>query len=143
MGLVQWEIGRFDDAAATFEQIVKARPSNAYGVLWLDISRVKAGNADGDLQRNAAGLDGVKWPAPVIAVFVGKSTPDQAIHAASAGGADLVQGQACEADFYVGEWQLLHGNADIAKRLLQAAAAKCPHDFVELDAAIAELKRLS
>jgi len=38
---------------------------------------------------------------------------------------------------------LLHRNADIAKPLLQAAAANCPHDFVELPAAVAELKRLS
>ncbi len=142
-GLVEWELGRFDDAAVTFEQVVKIRPANAYGVLWLDIARLKAGKADDDLLRNAVGLDGAKWPAPIVAVFLGKSLPDQAIKAANSGTPDIVQNQTCEADFYVGEWQLLHRNADIAKPLLQAAAANCPHDFVELPAAVAELKRLS
>jgi tetratricopeptide (TPR) repeat protein len=142
-GLVQWELGRFDDAATTFEQVVKMRPANAYGVLWLEITRIKAGKADDDLARNAAGLDGTKWPAPVVNVFLGKATPDQAIQAASQAGADLTQNQTCEANFYIGEWQLFHQNEALAKPMLQAAAANCPRDFVELPAAIAELKRLS
>ena len=50
--------------------------------------------------------------------------------------------QTCEADFYVGEWQVLHANAALAKPLLQAAAANCPNDFIERAAAGAELERL-
>ena len=142
-GLIQWELGRFDDAATSFEQVVKLQPANAYGVLWLDISRAHAGKTDGDLLHNAAGLDAVKWPAPVIKVFLGTGTPDQAIQAAGQASPSVQQNQICEANFYVGEWQLLHQNAAAAKPMLQIAASNCPHDFVELPAAIAELKRLS
>jgi lipoprotein NlpI len=143
LGLTQWESGKFDDASETFAQNMKLRPQNAYTVLWLDLSRAKAGKTDGDLAERASKLDPSKWPAPVINVFLGKSTPDQAAQAAALGDAKTQQGQTCEVNFYVGEWQLLHQNAAMAKPMLEAAASSCPHEFVEWPAANAELKRLS
>jgi lipoprotein NlpI len=142
MGLVQWKMGALDDATATFQQVVTASPSNAYGVLWLDISRIQSGKTDDDLQKNAAGSDKAKWPAPIVKVFLGTATPDQALKAAQDADPTTQQRQTCEANFYVGEWHLLHQNAALAKPMLEAAANNCPHDFVELSAAAFALKRL-
>jgi len=47
----------------------------------------------------------------------------------------------CEANFYIGEWQLKQDEA-AAVQSLKAAADTCPKTFVEFDGATAELKRL-
>jgi hypothetical protein len=49
------------------------------------------------------------------------------------------KGRLCEANFYVGEWQLLHGDAG-GKALLQTAARDCPPYFIESFGAKMELK---
>jgi len=142
IGLTQWEAGRFGDAVQTFESTSKARPDNAYWALWLSLARAKAGKTDDDLALRAAKLDLAKWPGPVVNVFLGKITADQAVQAASIGSADVLLGQRCEANFYLGEWQSMHRNPSATKTMLTDAANACPHEFVEWPAANAELKRL-
>lgn len=143
LGLAQWAYGRFSDAAATFAAVVKAQPEFAYGVLWRALAQGRGGAAyDGEFAQNAAKLDLSKWPAPVIKLYLGQAVADDALKAAALGDADAVKNQTCEADFYVGEWQYMHNNQAAATALIQAAQATCSHDFVEYDAAVAELKRL-
>jgi lipoprotein NlpI len=50
--------------------------------------------------------------------------------------------QKCEAQFYSGEWQLLHKAKPLAQNALQAAVDSCPKDFAEYRGAVEELKRL-
>jgi lipoprotein NlpI len=50
--------------------------------------------------------------------------------------------QKCEAQFYSGEWQLLHHAKQPAQNALQTAVDTCPKDFVEYRGAVEELKRL-
>jgi len=140
-GLLQWEFGNVDDAAATFAQAVQTQPTSAYGVLWLDIAQFKTGKADDGLRQNAARLDLKQWPGPVLELYLGALAPDAALKAAANDDPLTRQNQVCEADFYVGEWQLLHGAAALAKPLLAQAASDCPSDFVERLAAAAELRR--
>ena len=50
----------------------------------------------------------------------------------------------CQAQFYLGEWQLLKGNAAQARATLQIAAADtCQQTFNEYEGAVWELKRLA
>ncbi|HXL99265.1 MAG TPA: tetratricopeptide repeat protein [Rhizomicrobium sp.] len=143
LGLAQWEYGRFSDATATFAGIVKAQPQFAYGVLWRALAQAKSGEAyDAEFAKNAAALDLSKWPAPLIRLYLGQATVDDAVKAAASSDPDTLKNQTCEADFYAGEWQYLHGNQAAGLGLLQAAQAGCRHDFVEYDAAVTELKHL-
>jgi lipoprotein NlpI len=48
----------------------------------------------------------------------------------------------CEAQFYMGEWNLLQSDRPAAIDALKAAATTCPKNFVEFADAKAELKRL-
>jgi hypothetical protein len=45
-------------------------------------------------------------------------------------------------DFYLGQWDILKGDTDSAKRRLQAAVDTCWKTFIEYPAAVAELKRI-
>jgi lipoprotein NlpI len=142
LGLAQWAYGRFSDAATSFAQVVQARPAIAYGVLWRALSQARAGAAyDSEFAQNATKLDVVKWPAPVVKLYLGQSTPEAALKAADNPDPETAKNQICEANFYIGEWQLIHANAAAAAPMLQAARDNCIFDFVERDAAIAELGR--
>ena len=57
---------------------------------------------------------------------------------AAAGGA----GDRCDAQFFIGEWQLLQADRPAAIESLKAAADTCPKTFAEFRGAQAELKRL-
>jgi lipoprotein NlpI len=143
LGLAQWEYARYSDAAATFAAIVKARPDFAYGVLWRALSQARNGEAyDAEFSQNAARLDLSKWPAPLIRLYLGQAAAGDMLKAAASSDPETLKNQTCEANFYAGEWQSLHSDQAAATALLQAAQAGCSRDFVEYDAAAAELKRL-
>ncbi|HUI12892.1 MAG TPA: tetratricopeptide repeat protein [Xanthobacteraceae bacterium] len=126
------------DAANDLSNGVRLDPKDIYGVLWLHIARTRTGTADHDeLVGNAAKFDDRSWPRPLLDLFLGKTTPEDVRHAA--GKAD----EHCEADFYLGEFDLEKNARDEAKKLITAAAKGCSADMLEKSAASAELARLS
>lgn len=143
-GRAQWSAGDFPNAAVTFGQVVGARPAIPYGAIWRALALAHDGKPyEQQFATDASTLDNTKWPAPLIQMYLGQSTPAAALAAASANpDADRGKEQICEANFYGGEWQLLHGQSDAAKPMLGAAHKDCPHEFIERDAAAAELTRL-
>jgi tetratricopeptide (TPR) repeat protein len=135
-GLARFYLGEFANAADDF--MGAARGSSAYSMLWLYLSRARAGNGDAkeELTRGAERLNKAEWPYPVVELFLERQSLD-AVQAA--GGTPE---QRCEVQFYVGEWHLLRGTHDAAAKSLQGAADTCPRNFVEYQAAVEELKRL-
>jgi lipoprotein NlpI len=76
------------------------------------------------------------WPYAVVELFLGQRTAEATL--AAPGKPD----ERCEAQFYIGEWQLLRADRPAAIESLRTAASTCPKDFVEFMDAQAELKRL-
>ncbi len=83
------------------------------------------------------------WPGAIFALYLGKSTPE-AVRAAAERETDpaLRAKRTCDADFYLGEYQLEKGAADEARRLFQSAADGCPASAREAAFARFELNRL-
>jgi lipoprotein NlpI len=125
-------------AASDLARAVQMQPDDAYRVLWLYLSRARAGDEFGraELERNAAKLTPAAWPYPVVEMFIGIRMPETTLAAA-----DTPEAR-CEAQFYVGEWHLLRDTKAAATSALRAALNTCPKGFVEADGAAAELKRL-
>jgi hypothetical protein len=69
-------------------------------------------------------------------VFLGKRDVDAMVAAVSS------DDQKCKAQFYGGEWNLLHKDNSRAATMLKAAIDSCPSGFIEFSGATAELKRL-
>ena len=130
-------LGRFAEAGQDLAHALSLRSADTYTVLWLHIARLRAGVADGaEFAANAAPLSSTDWPAPIVALYGGGSTPAAALAAAT------TNGQHCEAYYYVGEWQVGQQHRDLARTLFQQAAAACPITFPELGFARAELQRV-
>jgi lipoprotein NlpI len=137
-GLAKLYAGALPAAMADFSQASKLDPEYAYYALWIDIIDQRRNAASG-LAQAAARFNMTKWPAPVVRLFLGETTPAAVLAAAADPDPAIGRGQLCEANFYAGELALQQGAKQEAARLFRLAAADCPHDFVEGPAASAEL----
>jgi CubicO group peptidase (beta-lactamase class C family) len=137
-GLVNLYAGHFADAQQDFSQNFRLDQTDLYSAIWLYLSRAKAGTDGKDeLKTNTAGLNLSKWPGPVIQLYLGQSTPEDALRAA---GSD--SDQRCEYSFYVGEYRALRVERPEALALFRSARDGCPKDFIEYIPALTELKDL-
>jgi len=137
-GLVNLYAGHFSDAQQDFSQNLRLDKTDLYGVIWLYLSRVKAG-ADGkeELKMNTAGLDLSKWPGPLIQLYLGQSTLEDVLRAA---GSD--DDKKCEYNFYGGEYLAPRGQRAEALALFRSASDGCPKDFIEYVPSVIELNNL-
>jgi len=117
----------------------------SYNALWLSVARMKAGIADTgevSLANNAMTLNLGQWPGPVVKFLMGQAKAQDVAAAANEGDPAKLTERVCDADFYVGEYELAHNNAAAARPLLERAAEKCPFASFERMGATAELMRL-
>jgi tetratricopeptide (TPR) repeat protein len=129
------------------EQVVtalKIAPSYPYAPLWLHVYRMRAGQDDAEeFAANAEAVSRAEWPWPVIAFFLGQSDAEALRAAAlSPDQPSARNAQVCEVDFFLGIERLVKGAPADARPLLQAALERCPHDYLEYEAAKLELQRL-
>jgi len=142
----QWNYGSFPQAAGNYAQAAKLaakdNPHRPFTLLWYAMSADRAGTLDQVMfAADVSKLDIDDWPAPLLDLYRGKTTADKVYREAASRDAQTAANRKCEADFYIGEWQLARKNEAAAKPLLQQAVSECPHNFVEYFAAQVELKR--
>ena len=83
-----------------------------------------------------------QWPAPVLRLFLDQATPTTVLAAANDANPATQRGQVCEANFFIAEWKLSQGATEDAMRLFRLAVSDCPRNFIQWNAANAELSRL-
>lgn len=147
-GRAQWKAGLLEEAHPNLLQAAQLvrkdhNRTAAYMVIWYAMTADRVGKLDhAKLDKLEDDLSGSDWPMPVVNLYRGKLTPEEAAAKAGRGDDGVIAGQKCEADFYVGEWYLARGKADAAKPLIASAVAHCPKEFIETSAAVAEAARL-
>jgi hypothetical protein len=67
-----------------------------------------------------------KWPAPLIRLFLGQTTPQALLATADDPNAKTKQRKVCEVNFYSAELALHRHAKDEATRLFRLAATNCP-----------------
>ncbi len=135
-GWMSFTKGDFQDAAADAIRAIEIE-ADANKILLRFLARARGGEAAGpELDANAGRLKTKEWPFAVIEMLMGKSTPEATLRAARK------PGEVCMAHFYIGEWHLLRDQKTEAATALQRAADMCPTEYLNLNAARAELKRL-
>ena len=142
-GIAKFFQERLDAAVSDFSKAAEFQPANHYNVLWLFLAEARAGhNALAKLQTRSPRLDLDNWPGPIMNFYLG--TIDESALNAAAQSSDpmTAREQVCEANFYTAEVKLIHNAVAEALPLLRAAVRECPPNFIEFQAATAELKRL-
>ena len=140
-GRVHWTFGEFGAAAEDFTQAYADGNDDSYDLLWFALSAARAGTMDGDAFAAKASHDHSDWPGPILSLFLNRPGAEADIRKAVAKDTNQIHPRQCEADFYMGEWRLAHGDIAVAKTLLQKAAEECPVQFIERMAAKVELAR--
>jgi lipoprotein NlpI len=127
----------YDHAMADWTKVLELT-NKPYWILWRYIERGRAGaSGDAELAGNVVRVKTRDWPYPVAEFYLGRRSAAEML------GAATKPNEQCEAQFYLGEWHLLHANRAAATAALRIAANTCPKDFFEYDGAIAELTRLN
>lgn len=107
------------------------------------LARLGAAEDDmAELRANACQVDHNDWPGPLVQLFCGELTPNEAFAAAQRNDMTARE-RGGETAFYLGERALLAGDTASAKPLLHEAKDACPSSFIECWAADAELRRLA
>ena len=142
-GYLHFYAGDFAKAADDLARVAGAEPDDLYAALWayLAVSRTDAANASKKSLAAAAARSNAapnrSWPHPVLELLLGSRTIAATLAAAA------TPAEHCEAQFYGGEWMLLHGDRGGAITALRDAEGSCPKTFIEYKGARAELKRLN
>jgi tetratricopeptide (TPR) repeat protein len=133
--------GQLPSALADLNTANELAPNDAYVALWLDIvgQRNRLVNRLADATKQ---VDMSKWPAPIIHLYLGESSPEAVLAAADDPNPRTRDRQICEANFYGGELALQRDAKGEATRQLRFAATHCPKAFFESIAANVELKTL-
>jgi uncharacterized protein (DUF2235 family)/lipoprotein NlpI len=136
-GVAKYGKGDFKDAAADLGLSIEKRVY-IYTMLFRYLAQARAGEttATAELEKNVGRLQSKDWPIAVAEFYLGKRT------SAAMLGAAKTADERCEAQFYVGQWQVLKNELADAAKALQGAVDTCPKTFLEYRAARAELKRL-
>jgi lipoprotein NlpI len=140
-GLAKLYAGALPSALADISQASRLDPQYAYYALWIDIID-KRQNEPSSLAQAASHFNMTKWPAPVVRLFLGQTTPADVLAAAEDPDPKTKKGQVCEANFYSGQFALQQGATQEATRLFRLAAADCSREFVEGASAVSELAAL-
>ena len=137
-GRAHFYAANFDAAASDFARAVAAQPHYTSNAIWLYLSLARLGDqaAAAELETNAKELVQTDWSYSIVELFLGHSAPETALSAAS--GLD----QQCEAQFYVGEWHVLHQDQRAALQYFEAALDRCAKSYFEYQGARAELGHL-
>ena len=166
-GFVRFAAGRFTDAAADFADGLRIAPTPPYYVLWLHLSRARAGQDDrNEFARNTAAflpivstnqafsfsmaVDWESWPRPVIGFLLRQVPADQLLNAARAleylGEIPDPRNRRvprCDAVFFIGEQEILGRNITRARQRLREVLGFCPPTYYHYFVAKAELSRMS
>ena len=139
---VRFYDGSFMPAASDFFRAHQLDGS-VYSALWLYLARKRADIPGEKTLEHEAGTGGAgDWPAPLVALYLDRTTPDAVQKAATHQNVTRQRDQRCEANFYVAHWHLLKGAREPAAQLLREARTVCPTGFIEHEGAVAELRRL-
>jgi len=141
-GRMRFYSGDFTGAVGDLERAHQIEPG-MYSALWLFLARKRAGlPGEKTLGLDARTAGTGRWPAPIVGLYLGNKTAEDVQKAAVDLNVNLQRNQRCEANYYIGQWQLLRGSRQQAATLLRDARAMCPSSFIEYEGAVAELRRL-
>jgi tetratricopeptide (TPR) repeat protein len=134
-GYTRFYRGDFAEAAADLLRITPL-DNYPYPGLFRFLALSRVGQAVPDLEPVAQRLKNRDWPFAVLELYLGRSDPAAVLAAAQK------LEERCQAQFYVGEWQLVQGDRTNARQRFEEAASICPKSFIEYTGAQAELRRL-
>ena len=145
-GHADFDLGRYDEAAADFDAFLTGRPllkSRMPSLLWRYAAQVRAKReARSALARDLDNENLDEWPGPIAKFLLGRIPAGELEVAAETGEAAKRANGKCPAAFFIAIDAVRRGARQRAREQLQLAQARCPTVSEFNWAASSELKRL-
>jgi lipoprotein NlpI len=136
-------MGEIDPAIADYKEALRTKPSDMYSALFLAVARMhKKDNAVVDELTEESKAFSTDWPFRVVQYYLGKASEVDMAEAAKDPDAKRQRGRFCDMYFYLGEWQIFHGQQMRGIESLERAKEECQPPYYEHDLVNTELKRL-
>lgn len=135
--------GDFERAAQEFDRALRSASDAAivYGVVWLEMALRRAkSEAQSPIGSVLVQIQPTQWPAPVLQMFGGTLSPEDAVANSRADTPRETLMQQCEAYFYAGQKYLIDGQQDKARKAFESAVATGVAEFMEYDWSARELE---
>jgi len=136
-GYAKFFLGDFSGAAGDFSTTLEFAPVSE-AIFWRYLARTRGGKtvAESEVAASAALFKPGEWPSAAIAFLLSRGSAEAML--ASAQSAD----ERCQAQFYLGEAQLIRGERAASVEALKNTTKLCPKSRFEYVQATAELRRL-
>ncbi|HEY0147270.1 MAG TPA: tetratricopeptide repeat protein [Methylovirgula sp.] len=142
-GIAEFFNGEKEKAKVDFEQAVALDSSDAYSLLWLELTKRRLGaKPSPDLAKATTQVNMTSWPAPLLLLYAGQMTPHDVVLAAQNVDLKVSKARMCDVGFYAGEFSLAEGEKSDAIELFNHSLDVCFNSVDEKTAATAELKAL-
>lgn len=117
--------------------------NDTYLLTLMAVNAMRTGSLNGDEIKASRGLlKQNEWPAPILRLLLGELTPEKLLQEAKSNYEARERQQLCDANFYIGEWYLAHGEKGLAAASLFKAVNGCWNGYLQRTITIEELKRL-
>ncbi len=144
-GILRFYSGQPEPAAEDFSAILEGSGGGlrAYALLWLYLSRARAGGEpDRELQAYAGRLDLDPWPGIIVKMYMGQVPVSQVLAATRDTDARKQRENECVAFFFLGQERLVKGDREKAAEYFQKTLDTGITDYRQYAAAEEELRQL-
>lgn len=141
-GFYRYDTGDFKGAVDDLG--VVAPRYSGHAALYLYLAKKRVGqDGTSELASEAVPMKNVPWASALADLYLGRQTPDAvlALTEPSVSAAKAAEDH-CNVQYYVAEWQLLHGDRSDAAANLARVVDGCPHGLIVYRGAKAEVARL-
>jgi len=145
-GLVYFQTARFAEAKADFERLITLSPDDPFAPVWLYLVEARGGHPDrshliGPLEKGIVG----DWVEQIYGLFLEKVSPAEMVEYVQTN--ENLESfdpdeRLAEANFYIGQYHLIRGNKQKARRAFLKATDTGPLGIYEFLAAKSELAAL-
>lgn len=146
-GLVFFLVSRYPEARADFEQVLGLNPEDEFAPVWLYLVAARGGNPDRALLAGPLEAEKVGgWARQVYELFLEKASPEafeESIRENKAREIYDLDERLSEGRFYIGEYHLIRGEKEKARRAFLKSTDTGPLGIYEFLASQAELTRLN
>lgn len=126
------DMGAYANAISDFRDAIRKKSTDAYAPLLIAVAKMHTGdNAITEELSDQVSTYQNNWPMPVMQYYLGRLSADDLLVSAKDPSATVQQSQLCETHFYIGEWQLHHGQKAAGVENLKAAQSGCNKNYLE------------
>ena len=140
--MLKWRQLDYAGTSDDFVAAAKFEPPDATFYAWSAAAQMHAGTYHAAEFAELVSGSHEAWAKTIFDLYLGKNTPDAVMRAVANDDAAAQPLHKCQADFFIGEWQLWRKEPDAARASLRQAVMDCKATYFLERASQLELSRL-